>query len=406
LILGLIIIYNIVIKAYSFLVWIASFFNPKAKKFISGRKNWKQNLKQALENNKKPVIWFHCASLGEFEQARPVIEGLEGDNFILLSFFSPSGYEVRKNYAKANYVCYLPLDTASNASFFVKTINPKLAVFVKYEFWYYFLSALQNKKIPHILISAVFRENQYIFDTKSSFLLDKIKSYTRIFVQDENSFQILQKVGFSNAELAGDTRFDRVLQTKNSTINLPQIQEFKNNEPLFVCGSIWNEDFEVLLPFLNSSSVKTIIAPHEIHQEEINKWKNALKRKVSLYSDNNPDCEILIIDNVGLLSSIYAYANFAYVGGAFGKGLHNILEPAVFGIPVVFGPKIRKFPEAIALINNGGCFSIQDENECKALLENLVNNENKQIGAPNAEFIEKHKGASTKILTHIQKLLN
>jgi 3-deoxy-D-manno-octulosonic-acid transferase len=401
----LLLFYNIVIRFYAISVWIASFFNSKAKKFVNGRKNWEKNLLSALENNKKPVIWFHCASLGEFEQARLVIEGLENGYFVLLSFFSPSGYEVRKNYSKADYICYLPLDTASNATFFVNTIHPKMAVFVKYEFWYHYLAALQEKKVPHLLISAVFRSNQYIFDTKSVFLLEKIKGYTRIFVQESGSEQLLKAAGFTNIQLAGDTRFDRVLQTKMAVIDLPLIEAFKTTKKLLVCGSIWNEDFEVLANFINTTTTKVIIAPHEIHKTEIEKWQKTINRTSCLYSETEKitESDVLIIDNVGLLASIYKYADVAYVGGAFGAGLHNILEPAVFGIPVVFGPKIRKFPEAIALINEGGSFSIQNETECTDLLNNLLNNENTSIGEPNYSYIYKNKGATAIILDYINK---
>lgn len=395
---------------YGLFIRIAALRNAKAAMLVAGRRNWKEKLAVALKNNTREVIWFHCASLGEFEQARPLLDKLkkeDNNRFILLTFFSSSGYNVRKNYPLADYVCYLPADTAANAAFFVDTAKPLLAVFVKYEFWYHFLHKLETAKVPHILISAVFNEEQFLFGSTGKFLLERVRNYTHIFVQDYKSVKLLAANGIERVTQAGDTRFDRVLENAANRKPLPEIEQFKQNQKLLVIGSAWPEDMEVLLPFINSGNCKIVLAPHEIEKEMLEEWQHKIKPASCLYSEitsqNIADVKVLLIDNIGMLASLYSYADVAYVGGAFRTGLHNILEPAVFGIPVVFGPNIKRFPEAIALINEGGSFSISNEQECTDLLHNLINNELTDIGSPNAHYIETHKGATVTIYKHIQQ---
>lgn len=326
---------------------------------------------------KSPIAWFHCASLGEFEQGRPVIEKFKAtfpDDKILLTFFSPSGYEVRKNYAGADYICYLPSDTPSQAQEFIEYFNPSIAFFVKYEFWYNYLRILHEKRIPVISFSAIFRENQIFFQWYGSFHRNILKFFTHIFVQNKSSLELLQSIGIQNVTVGGDTRFDRVKQIADARKTLPIIETFKDGKPLLIIGSCWQQDFEIITPFLNKfeKDLKVIIAPHEINVEEIERWREKLNSNSIKYSEiivcsnnssninTNPLIpNILIIDNIGMLSSLYQYADFAWIGGAYSKGLHNILEAATFGLPIFFGnKKYKKFQESIDLERLSGAKAI------------------------------------------------
>ena len=373
--------YNISIYLYQLAIWLVSPFNKKAKLWIDGRRVKFNNSTTQQFNNSK-LAWFHCASLGEFEQGRPVIEKFRQtfpDHKILLTFFSPSGYEVRKNYVGADFVHYLPSDTPTNAREFIEYFNPSIAFFVKYEFWYNYLRVLHEKRIPVISFSAIFRGNQTFFHWYGGFQRNILKYFTHIFVQNKSSLELLQSIGIQNVTIGGDTRFDRVKQIADARKNLPIIETFRDGKPLLIIGSCWQEDFEVIAPFLNTfeKELKVIIAPHEIHEEEIEQWRKLLKNDSIKYSDvvnlNNkfllsnpyhPNPNTLIIDNIGMLSSLYQYADFAWIGGAYGKGLHNILEAATFGLPIFFGNKnYKKFQEAVDLEELNGAKSIADTAE-------------------------------------------
>jgi 3-deoxy-D-manno-octulosonic-acid transferase len=379
--------YNISIYLYQFIIWSVSPFNKKAKLWIEGRKSRINNPTIQQFNNSK-TAWFHCASLGEFEQGRPVIEKFKTtfpDHKILLTFFSPSGYEVRKNYDGADYICYLPADTPANAREFIEHFQPSIAFFVKYEFWYNYLRILREKQIPVISFSAIFRENQIFFKWYGGFYRNILKYFTHIFVQNKTSLDLLQNIGIQNVTVGGDTRFDRVKQIADARKQLPIIETFKDEKPLLIIGSCWQEDFEVIVSFLNKfeKDLKVIIAPHEIRKTEIETWKKQLKGETRKFSELNDfttlqlcNLETLIIDNIGMLSSLYQYADFAWIGGAYGKGLHNILEAATFGLPIFFGNKnYKKFQEAIDLERLSGAKVIVDTDEFESEFRKLYNDE-------------------------------
>ncbi|QMU27947.1 3-deoxy-D-manno-octulosonic acid transferase [Adhaeribacter radiodurans] len=408
--------YNLGIQFYGLLLQTTAPFHTKAGKWITGRQNFFPAMKDKLAGNKQPVIWFHCASLGEFEQGRPVIERIKQEYpeyKVALTFFSPSGYEVRKNYAGADYIFYLPLDTAANARKFVELLQPRLAVFVKYEFWYHYLLELHQRQIPVISISAIFRENQLFFKSYGGFYRNILKLFTHIFTQNENSAQLLKQGGINHVTIAGDTRFDRVLQTAAQAQQIPIVANFTNLEPVFIIGSSWPADMHVLLPFIqeNLSAMRFIIAPHEIHSDEIEKLLQNFAGKAIRYSLAQPDTvssyRVLIIDNVGLLASLYRYGTYAYIGGAFGKGLHNTLEAAVFGLPLFFGPAFTKFQEAIDLVTLQCAFPVQNTSELRDKFEKINGDpeKRKHIKETAIHYLAQHAGATTKILAACQQWL-
>ena len=414
--------YNISIYLYQFIIWIVSPFNKKAKLWIDGRKVGVGGLMQnavRTEYRISKIAWFHCASLGEFEQGRPVIEKFKEafpEYKILLTFFSPSGYEVRKNYAGADFICYLPLDTPSNAREFIEHFNPSIAFFVKYEFWYNYLRILHEKQIPVISFSAIFRPNQIFFKWYGGFQQNILKYFTHIFVQNESSLNLLQNIGVQNVTIGGDTRFDRVKQISEARKQLPIIETFKDGKPLLIIGSCWQQDFEVITPFLNKfeKDLKVIIAPHEIRMEEIERWRKELKGTSIKYSElegvdieQNILSEILFIDNIGMLSSLYQYADFAWIGGAYGKGLHNILEAATFGLPIFFGnKKYKKFQEAVDLEILGGAKSITDtadfEMEFRKLYDDLVLRSQKSEIIK--KYVEENTGGTDMVIEFVENL--
>lgn len=403
-------LYNIFIQLYYCAIWFASFFNKKAALWVDGRKHWQKDLKQQVADLQQ-VVWMHCASLGEFEQGRPLIESLKKQtNYsIVLSFYSPSGFEIKKNYPQADVVCYLPLDTAKNAKQFLDIVRPEKVIFVKYEIWYHFLHEIQKRNIPSYLISALFRSNHFFFKWYGKFFLEKIQGFTHVFVQDENSQTTLQIKGQKESIVAGDTRIDRVLQIAQNAAQLPLIAAFCQDKKVLIAGSTWPQDEAILLPFiqqLQSDDWKFIIAPHEIHSQHIEAITKQIQDKSIAYSQANlqnvKDKKVLIIDNIGLLSKIYQYGKIAYIGGGFGVSIHNILEPAVFKIPVIFGPKYQKFSEARILVEQGGAFSIQDSNDFKTIFEQLQEQTTYQKAQQvNQQFFEKNRGATQKIMEWI-----
>lgn len=400
---------------YGFAIRIASLFSPKAKLFIKGRKNLSQRLRKSFSSNEAPVAWFHCASLGEFEQARPLIE-----NFVrsfpaykvLLTFFSPSGYEIRKDYKLADWVYYLPLDYPSEARKFIEIVDPKIAFIIKYEFWYNLLKTAAEKDIPIISVSSIFREDQLFFKPYGQFTRKVLSYFTHFFVQDERSLELLRSSGIFNVSKAGDTRFDRVISISKEIRKIPVAESFAKNEEVFIIGSCWPQDMEVLTPFINESrSLKFILAPHNLDDRFIDKLEHELIRKVIRFSkattQNVHNYEVLVIDNIGMLSNLYQYGKYAYVGGAFGQGLHNILEPAAFKIPVFFGNKnYQKFKEAIDLINVGGAQAIKNYADLKKNFEQFSKEPTySMISEIIGEYIKNNTGTTDIIMEYCRKHL-
>ncbi|MBB2145574.1 3-deoxy-D-manno-octulosonic acid transferase [Pedobacter sp. LMG 31464] len=398
-------IYNIGIVIYGLLLRLASLFNAKAKLFVAGRKNIFENIQRKINSNDRP-IWFHFASLGEFEQGRPVLENLKSNDpsqKIIVTFFSPSGYEIRKNYALAD-VFYLPLDTASNAKKFINSVNPKFAVFTKYEFWYHYFAVLHEKQIPLYLISGIFRPDQVFFKWYGSFYRGILKFVTHFFVQNEESVSLLKSIGIDKVSLSGDTRFDRVYENAQQPKKIQEVEYFLGNSPTFIAGSTWLEDEKLLVSLTEKyPDWKFIVAPHEIgisHIEEIEKlFPNAIKFSALSSQLTTNKSQILIIDNIGMLSSLYQYAKVAYIGGGFGAGIHNTLEAAAFGLPVTFGPKYDKFQEAKDLIAIGAAKSISTSDELISAFDYFKANE--MASADAEKYVEQKKGATEIIVKAI-----
>ena len=386
-------------------------FNNKIKLFVDGRKEVFKEIEVLRNQN---TIWFHAASLGEFEQARPIIEEVKNNykNYkILVTFFSPSGYEIRKNYNLADVICYLPLDSKSNAKKFVEIVNPKMAIFVKYEFWPNFLKELKNKNSTTILISGILREKQVFFKWYGQFMRNALNSFDHFFVQDKNSKKLLESINFKNVTIAGDTRFDRVSRILTQDNSIDFIDEFKENKYIIVAGSTWIQDEELIVDYINthaSAEEKFIIAPHNINADAILELQNSIEKATILYSKKeNKDLtnyQVFIIDTIGILTKIYAAADIAYVGGGLKTGLHNILEPATFGIPVVIGNKYDKFKEAVDLVAAKGCISISNQKEFTEVLLKLKTDPDfrKESGAINSNYIQENLGATKKIMNYLK----
>ena len=401
--------YYIAIHIYSLLISIASLFSSKAKKRLSGQQQVFSLLEKSLiKNSDTKYVWFHAASLGEFEQGRPVIEALKKihpEYQILLTFFSPSGYEVRKNYNDADLVCYLPLDTPRNAKRFVDLVKPAKIIFIKYEFWPNFLNYCKKKNIPVFVISATFRKSQMFFKWYAWAYANILKSFDCLYVQDEHSRILLESINVSNVIVAGDTRFDRVSEiTENSKV-MPLIETFKNKQKLIVVGSSWPKDEELIYKYLKDTKerLKIIIAPHEIHESHLKDIESKLPVSTVRFSNASPDelinARCLLIDSIGILSSIYKYADIAYIGGGFGVGIHNILEPSAFRIPVVFGPNYAKFKEARDLIVLGGGFSVVDYIELNSTFDWLLIH--REAGDIGGDYVQQKRGATQKIIEGI-----
>lgn len=405
-------IYSFLISVVAKVLPLFAWINPKMKLFVSGRKSVFEQLQQTFSASNR-VIWFHAASLGEYEQGVPVIEAVKKDfpdHKILLTFFSPSGYAVKKNNTLAHCTTYLPLDTKKNVRKFLALARPEMAIFIKYEIWPNYLEELKSQKVTTLLISGLFRKNQVFFKPYGGFMRNALKKFDQFFVQDETSLHLLKKIGITNITLAGDTRFDRVSQQIEQDNTLDFISEFKHTNLCMVCGSTWPEDEQVLISLINSSSekVKFIIAPHEIHAQKIEHLQKQLQKKTILYSEkssgNLADYQVLIMDTIGLLTRTYSYADLAYVGGAMGTtGLHNILEPATFGVPIIIGENFDKFPEAKKLQQLAGLFSVGNSAELKEITTKLVRDANfrKHTGMISGHFIQSNTGATKKIMAYI-----
>ncbi len=409
-------IYNLGILIYVFLTRILSPFNSKARLWSGGRKNWEASLKRSIIPGNK-YIWIHCASLGEFEQGRPVIELLKKEKpeyKIVLTFFSPSGYEIRKNYGFADYVCYLPADTPGNSKKFISILNPVLAIFVKYEFWNNYISTLYGKKIPLYLISGIFRAEQPFFRWYGVFFRRMLSRFSHIFVQDEQSCALLKKIGIEDFSVAGDTRFDRVVQIAGTAKDIPELEAFSNGERILLAGSSWQPDEEIISRYINRypDNMKWVFAPHEIDGPNIERIEKLFTTKVvrfSEFTEKSVDARVMIIDNIGMLSSAYRYASIAAIGGGFGKGIHNVLEAACWGIPVVFGPNFKKFREASDLINLGGARSFRTFDEFSRIVDDWLIDKAAYLSSARsaADYVKGNAGATAMIFNRIaQKDMN
>ncbi len=376
------ILYSLSIFLYTILIRLAAVFNPQARAFIKGRKKQFKRMRKAVGPHDE-IIWFHCASLGEFEQGRPVIEAFR-KTFphykILLTFFSPSGYELRKDYPLADYVFYLPMDKKRNVNQFLGIFRPQLAIFIKYEFWFNYLEGLNKNKIPVFLVSGIFRKNQHFFQFYGKWFRRQLQKISWFFVQNQTSSDLLDSIQIYHHEISGDTRFDRVMQIKKTAGKLPKVVEFKQTQKLLIAGSTWPPDEEILFRFLKAKNqnIKLIIAPHKIDDGHIKTIENQFKAfHPVLYSRASESklkqAGVMIIDQMGLLSAMYQYAELAYVGGGFGVGIHNLLEAAVYGIPVIFGPNYQRFQEAHDLLASHGGFSIQTADEFIDICSRLLN---------------------------------
>ena len=403
-------LYRLGVFIYIVGIRLAARFNAKAKRWVEGRQGLFGQLQQQLGSNEQPVIWMHCASLGEFEQGRPVLEALKDkypQHKILLSFFSPSGYDkVHGNYPLADWIVYLPADSPQNAQKFIQIVQPKLVVFVKYEFWYYYLTQLQDLKIPTYLISAIFRPKQVFFKWYGGLFRELLFCFQSIFVQDEASVLLLEKVGYKTAIKAGDTRLDRVLEIKAQAKSFPLVQQFCQGSTSLVCGSTWPPDEALLAKFSNHHpSHKLVIAPHQINEAHLQQIQQLFAHTTTLRYSQKPNpaqleaAQVLIIDNIGMLSSLYAYANMAYIGGGFGAGIHNSLEAAVYEIPVAFGSNYHKFKEAKDLLQEGIAFEIKTVQDLSNLAHKMQQPKaSKSIAKKTQQYLEKHRGATDIII--------
>jgi len=403
--------YNFGIYIYSLLIHLLAPFSRKPRKMMKGHWIVYELLRQQKEDGVK-YIWFHAASLGEFEQGRPLIEKIKErypEYKILLTFFSPSGYEVRKNYRGADIVCYLPLDKPRNVNKFLDIIQPCMAFFIKYEFWKNYLDELHKRNIPVYSISSIFRKEQIFFKWYGGTYRKVLANFDQLFVQNETSKRFLSKIGINKVTVVGDTRFDRVLEIRQEAKDLPLVEAFKGKSMTIVAGSSWQPDEDLFIEYFNTHpDIKLIIAPHVIDENHLVEIISKLKRPYVRYSKaneqnvKNVDC--LIIDGFGLLSSIYRYGEIAYVGGGFGVGIHNILEAAVYGIPVIFGPKYQKFMEAKQLLEENGAFSIKNYEDLSQLLDKMISDTEylKEVGEDADNYVRKNLGASEKILDQIK----
>ena len=412
-------LYNIITLLAAQILKLVAVFSPKMKLFVDGRKSVFQTLVDKIQTSDK-TIWFHAASLGEYEQGLPVIEVIKQKfpaHKIIVTFFSPSGYEVRKNNTVADVTVYLPLDTASNAKQFIQLVHPEMVFFIKYEYWPNYLNELKKQEIKTYLISGILRENQAFFKWYGGFYRTALKTFDYFFVQNENSKKLLQSIGFNNVKVSGDTRFDRVVSILERDNSLDFIATFKDNKTTIVIGSSWPKDENLLVNYINKASdnVKFIIAPHNIKPEQIQELKKSIRKKTILFSEKDEilkqvqndkleKFQVFIIDTIGILTKIYSYADIAYVGGGFGNpGVHNILEPATFGLPVVIGPNYSHFAEATALVNMEGCISIQNQTELNEAFDLLLQNEDERFekGHICSTFVQMNKGATQTIINHI-----
>lgn len=404
-------IYNLIIHSYHLLIHVSALFNKKAAQWVTGRKDIFKHLASQVDTS-KPLAWFHCASLGEFEQGRPVIEAF-AQAFphykILLTFFSPSGYAVRKNYPGADYIFYLPIDTRANARKFIHIAQPKVVFFIKYEYWFNYLIELNKRNIPLIGVSSIFRPGQRFFTWYGQWQLSVLRSFEHFFVQNEASADLLKSAGISQFTLSGDTRFDRVAEIAGKAKAFPLIEIFKGDSRILIAGSTWPADEELILELIQEKpeNLKFIIAPHEVHPERIEALMKKLPaeslRFSQLLDENARLAQILVIDNIGILSHLYQHSALAFIGGGFGVGIHNILEAATFGQPVIFGPNYQKFQEARELIERKGAFSVKSKSEFLQIAQQLLNEPSflQSTSRICSDYVIEKKGATGKIIKYV-----
>lgn len=408
--------YNILLYIYELGILVATLFSKKVSKMWKGEREAFRILKEKVDPTAQ-YAWFHAASLGEFEQGRPIIEEYKRaypEHKILLTFFSPSGYEVRKNYDGADIVCYLPIDTPTNAIRFLRTVRPVVAFFIKYEFWYNYLHILRHRNVPVYSVSSIFRKEQVFFKWYGFQYRHVLKCFTHFFVQNEESKRLLATLGMDNVTVTGDTRFDRVMQIAHESKDIPAVQAFKNGKKLFIAGSSWLPDEQIFIPyFAKHPDWKLVIAPHVIGESHLEQILKLLEgRKVMRYTQIKAEdashlqnAEVLIIDCFGLLSSIYKYGDVAYVGGGFGVGIHNLPEAAVWNIPVIFGPNHEKFKEALELKECGGGIAIDDAADFSEVMNELIEANERLRGAADAagNYVRSHSGATMKLLNFLKE---
>ncbi|MEJ2593612.1 MAG: glycosyltransferase N-terminal domain-containing protein [bacterium] len=409
-------LYSFSIWFFSLLITLISPFNLKARQWVTGRKGVFRKLRQSLGKDDR-VIWFHCASLGEFEQGRPLMESLKKDypdHKILLTFFSPSGYEVRKEDPIADIITYLPSDTARNAARFVNLVRPRIVFFIKYEFWFNYINQLQIKAVPIFVVSAIFRRSQYFFKPWGKWSQKQLKKVTYFFVQNEKSLALLRMVRVNHASISGDTRFDRVFKLRKENVEFPKIKAFTGNSKILVAGSTWPADEEILRNLMANMKgrMKMIVAPHVINKERIDQLRHKFSdHHPLLYSaaddGDGKESHVLIINTMGMLAHIYRYADIAYIGGGFGAGIHNTLEAATYGIPVLFGPKHERFQEAVDLKRLGSGFPVSNSNECLAVVEELMNDREKYDQSAHAasDYVKQNAGSVSRIREKIDPYL-
>lgn len=396
-------LYNIGISLYETAIRTASLWYPKAKQWYEGRKNLFERMRTTIAPDAR-IVWVHVASLGEFEQGRPIIERIRREKpeyKILVTFFSPSGYEIRKNYAGADYIFYLPSDLPSNAKRFLDIVKPEIAIFVKYEFWLNMLGELRRRHIRTYIVSAIFRRNSVFFRPYGEMWRNALETFDTIFVQNNESKQLLAEIGYDNVIVAGDTRFDRVSHIAEQAKKIDTIERFKAGKRIFVAGSTWGPDEAILQPLINANpDIKFIIAPHEMDEGRIARiiaeTNGGAVRYTKAENENLEDKQVLILDTVGLLASVYGYATWAYIGGGFGVGIHNTLEAATFGLPIAFGPNYKRFKEACDMITLGAARSVRNFKELNEWFEPLRDNEQALAEASHTakEYTSKHQGAT------------
>ncbi|HZL08741.1 MAG TPA: glycosyltransferase N-terminal domain-containing protein [Prolixibacteraceae bacterium] len=405
-------LYSLSIFFYSILIKLAAPFNIKASQINKGRQQVFDGIKAKIKHD-RPIIWVHCASLGEFEQGRPIIEAIRKQHpgyQIFLTFFSPSGYEIRKNFDLADYIFYLPADTKRNAQKLIELVRPEIVFFVKYEFWFHYISELKKKNISLYIVSSIFRENQLFFKNSlmGRWYRQMLFSFEHFFVQDEQSVELLGRLGLKNVTKAGDTRFDRVAEIARKGKNISIVEKFKGDSQLVVAGSTWKPDEELLAQYIHSHpETKFIIAPHETKKGNIERLISLLESPKICYSESTEesviDKQVLIIDTIGLLSSIYKYADLAYIGGGFGVGIHNTLEAAIFGMPLIFGPNYLKFHEATSMVELGIAFPVSDFSSFQSILNQLLNDTEKKdlISGKCITFTRQNIGATQIVLDKV-----
>ncbi len=407
--------YSLGVRCYYIFIKIASLFNRKARLFVSGRKTVFTTLDSVITNFNSPIAWFHAASLGEFEQGLPVMEAYKvafPSHKILVTFFSPSGYEERKNHPIADFTAYLPIDSRSNARRFFDIVKPSSVFFIKYEYWFHYLNEAKQRNIPLYSISALFTPQHIFFKPYGGFHRKMLAFFNHTFVQNESSLALLKSIGIEKASVSGDTRFDRVLKTIEKHNHYPSIEEFKASNRLMIIGSAWPSDMQVLKEFINHTheELKFIIAPHLVDNTHVKKISAGLNKTTHRYSESETipaSTQVLLLDTMGMLSSVYRYGDFAYIGGAFGDGLHNILEAVAFGLPVVFGNKgLEKFPESIELQKLGGAFSVNTMSKTSEILTQLNTDEafRSKTGNICKQYVQEHAGATEHILDYLKNV--